>query len=787
MSSVASEALEGQRFERSKAGASVVPVGTLMVGLLVLGCSLALCQAQPADGDPDGAEVLTRGPVHEAFAGIVTYNPEPGVVVSKPPPEVIEEVPPEERPEGDNVAWIPGYWGWDDERDDFLWISGTWRALPPGREWIAGYWGQTSQGFQWTSGYWADSTAREVTYLPPPPQTLEAGPNIVAPSPDYAWTPGCWIWYGGRYAWRPGYWVRCRPDWDWIPPHYVCTPRGYVFIGGFWDYPVHRRGILFAPVYVAPRYYARRGYYYSPSIVINLGVFTDHLFLRPRYHHYYFGDYYAPSYSRVGFYASFNFHSGRHGYDPIYTHQRWQHRQDRDWERRIQTSYQYRRDHESARPPRTWAAQRSLNVQTTESRQNRVEVAARFDQVARRQDGPMRFQPVAREERQQWTQRSQEVQRSREQRRTLETQGGERTAQRPNQIAAPVKAELPRSPIVAKAPNQLGRNESPPRPPESPRPDVKSRAPTTSSRRSEKADRQSPQRQAQPQPETQIQTQPRPAEQERRTQVREPSVEQRSQPGAQPRVNDLPNPPTETPRNRGQEKKAQNESERQAREAAKAQEESQRNAQELQRRAQQESEQRAREASKQKARDVSPPNNRDLDKEAQLESERRARGAAARSQEESRQKAQGLERQAQQESEQRARDAAARAQDESRRNAQALEQKARQEADQRAREAANQAAQQNARERQAQQESERRARESAVRNQEETQRNARGWERRSAERPPTAAPGGQGAPQRNGYNRPPPCPNDKGATQLMCRGPQRENPPGQEKKRSDSP
>ena len=132
----------------------------------------------------EGVQVLTRGPVHEAFAETVTFDPEPGIVVPKAPPAAIEEVPPEQRPEGANVAWIPGYWGWDDERNDFLWVSGIWRDLPPGRQWVPGYWGKSGQGFQWTSGYWADAKVSEVEYLPEPPATVEAGPNIAAPSAD---------------------------------------------------------------------------------------------------------------------------------------------------------------------------------------------------------------------------------------------------------------------------------------------------------------------------------------------------------------------------------------------------------------------------------------------------------------------------------------------------------------------------------------------------------------------------------------------------------------------------
>jgi WXXGXW repeat (2 copies) len=220
-----------------------------VLGAVLLGALTAcICQAQQPGNAVPGAQVLTRGPVHEAFAGIVTFNPEPGVAVTRIPPALIEEMPPEEKPEGDNVTWIPGYWAWDDERTDFLWVSGTWRALPPGRQWIAGYWGERTHGYQWTSGYWAGAKVQETIYLPPPPATVEVGPNIAAPSLDYGWTPGCWVWHQQRYAWRPGYWVQGRADWDWTPAHYVWTPRGYIFVGGFWDYPVARRGVLFAPV-----------------------------------------------------------------------------------------------------------------------------------------------------------------------------------------------------------------------------------------------------------------------------------------------------------------------------------------------------------------------------------------------------------------------------------------------------------------------------------------------------------------------------------------------------------
>ncbi len=180
-----------------------------------------------------GWKCSRAGPVHEAFAETVSFDPEPGIVAPKAPPDAIEELPPEQRPEGTNVAWIPGYWAWDDERNDFLWVSGIWRDLPPGRQWVPGYWGQSGQGVQWTSGYWADAQASEIEYLPEPPQSVENGPNIEAPSADQTWLPGCWVWQQSRYAWRPGYWAAAQPDWVWVPAYYVWAPRGYVFVDGY--------------------------------------------------------------------------------------------------------------------------------------------------------------------------------------------------------------------------------------------------------------------------------------------------------------------------------------------------------------------------------------------------------------------------------------------------------------------------------------------------------------------------------------------------------------------------
>ncbi|MEK6642788.1 MAG: hypothetical protein AABZ08_02680 [Planctomycetota bacterium] len=426
----------------------------------------------PADGQP-GVEVLTRGPVHEAFAETITFNPEPGIVVPNAPRDIIEEVPPDQRPDGANVTWIPGYWAWDDDRNDFLWVSGVWRALPPGRQWMPGYWGQTSQGYQWTSGYWADALVNETEYLPEPPESIEVGPNIAAPSPDFVWVPGCWIRYHGRYAWRPGYWEVGRADWDWIPAHYVCAPRGYVFSAGYWDYPVERRGVIFAPVYFETSVYTRRDFHYSPSFVINLAVFSDQLFVRPHYHHYYFGDYYDNRYRDTGFFASFSYHSSSYGYDPIYSHRRWVHRQDRDWDRRDRDDFTHRRDVVDARPPRTLLAQRERGTRVSRPGEIRIEVAASFDVLAKRKDGPIKFKTVDATERLQLAQRGREVQKSREDRRKVDGDATGLSRENASKQSEPVKLKLPKSSIVGRPVNELTEDQAPPKTREAPQPDPK--------------------------------------------------------------------------------------------------------------------------------------------------------------------------------------------------------------------------------------------------------------------------------------------------------------------------
>jgi hypothetical protein len=278
-------------------------------------------------------------------------------MVPKQPPAPIEELPPDQKPAGDNVQWIPGYWAWDDDRNDFIWISGIWRNDPPGRQWVPGHWDPTAGGWQWSPGFWGVGGQQQLEFLPPPPDPVPAANAVPAPDNNSVFVPGTWVYRQTRYLWRPGYWVAYRPGWVWVPAHYVWTPAGYVFVDGYWDFDLNQRGLLFAPVYLAPAYWTRPNWVYRPAFVVGTDFLLSALFIRPGYSHYYFGDYFEPVYRRSGFVPWIDFHRDRLTFDPLFSYYRWQHRGNRRWEHDLRGLYTARYSGTAPRPPRTLVQQ----------------------------------------------------------------------------------------------------------------------------------------------------------------------------------------------------------------------------------------------------------------------------------------------------------------------------------------------------------------------------------------------------------------------------------------------
>ena len=164
-------------------------------------------------------------------------------------------------------------------------------------------------------------------------------------------------------------------------------------------------------------------------------IFGSHLFLRPGYGHYYYGDYYGSNYATAGYSPWFSFNSSRYGYDPFYAQQQWLNRQDRGWNQNIQTNFQNLRANENLRPPRTWADQNTRLASAGNVNGQNIAIATSLDELAKSKDHSLRFQAVDKAERQQLAQHGQAVAQHRDQRQKLELQAANPLAAKPHRPA----------------------------------------------------------------------------------------------------------------------------------------------------------------------------------------------------------------------------------------------------------------------------------------------------------------------------------------------------------------
>jgi hypothetical protein len=474
----------------------------------------------PATPDQEQPEVLTRGPVHEAFAEPVTLQIQAGLIIPSQPPANIEEIPPADRPQGERFVWVPGYWSWDADRNDFIWVSACWRVAPPNMYWVPGYWapvvaeqsgvnvnvggigvhvgegvdvhvgsgigvhvnGRRPEpsgiaGWEWVAGFWAPVSTEEIEYLPVPPAPFDLAPPGPQPAADNIWVPGCWYWQEGQYVRRPGYWLRQQQDWVWEPSHYRWSPRGYVFDEGHWDYSLDRRGVLFTPVYFPRSVYSRAGFSYSPSIAIDIGVLSANLFTYPRYSHYYFGDYYDDAYTRAGIYPQFETERNHTWYDPIYNYDRWHYGQaDNRWGEHRRQEYDRRRGDKDLRPARTYREMEARLGKMPEAQRRNVELARPLATFAASKASPLRFERINSDARQKITRQASDVQKFREERGKWEATGsthpqavkrsGEHTPglvpPREVHLNQPERVKIPRPPIVGKSGHSSGGEKGPP-------------------------------------------------------------------------------------------------------------------------------------------------------------------------------------------------------------------------------------------------------------------------------------------------------------------------------------
>src|SRR5258708_6390693 len=80
-----------------------------------------------------------------------------------------------------------------------------------------------------------------------------------------------------------------------------------------------------------------RDWHYRPRLVVDTDAIVGCLFTRAEFHRYYFGDYYAPEVSRLGFVPWFDHRMSRGTPDPLFRYAHWQMRKDPQWEVNLRT------------------------------------------------------------------------------------------------------------------------------------------------------------------------------------------------------------------------------------------------------------------------------------------------------------------------------------------------------------------------------------------------------------------------------------------------------------------
>lgn len=218
---------------------------------------------------------VKQGIVHEAFiqktGGTILLNS----IDKQPPPPIQERTLTYSDPQR---VWIPGYWQWDNARNDFVWVSGTLRRPPPGYQWISEFWFPFEGGWVHVPGFWSAVSLEYISYInqPPPDPINENIPD--SPGEEYFWAPGYWEFSheNQQFSWIMGKWVSLDPNWVYVSAHYMWHPQGYIFIAPYWDWNVIDRGDAYATVFIEPA--VRLKIIYEPAVILEVSTLAEILF-----------------------------------------------------------------------------------------------------------------------------------------------------------------------------------------------------------------------------------------------------------------------------------------------------------------------------------------------------------------------------------------------------------------------------------------------------------------------------------------------------------------------------
>jgi hypothetical protein len=216
--------------------------------------------------------------------------------------------------------------------------------------------------------------------------------------------------------------------------------------------------LAFAPVYFGGGLLRPR-FAFSPTVAIDTGIFSLYLFTRPSYCHYYFGDYFASTYDRIGIFPWFGVRAyGGYVYDPLFAYYRWDYsRRDPQWLAHLEGWHRYYRDHPDRRPPHDLAAQRQLLSRAGDRPDSKfLAIADPVQELRQKPDAPVTLVAVGPQEKAQIVQTARMLGEVKTQRAELESgaaiapgTGAAKAAKKgaaAGALMAPLKAPLPRLP-----------------------------------------------------------------------------------------------------------------------------------------------------------------------------------------------------------------------------------------------------------------------------------------------------------------------------------------------------
>lgn len=232
-----------------------------------------------------------NGPLHEAFATPISINLLLDAIELEPPQSINERIP---KQLDIQAEWISGYWQWDFNANDFVWVSGVWRRPPPGHQWVSGLWKKYGSEWVRVPGYWSKVPEQSADFISvPPPDPLDEN-TASPPSSNVFWVNGHWYFMFNlqEFHWVPGHWDEFDPQWVLVPAHYVWRPGGYVYVPAYWDWPIEERGTAYTSVKIDPDY--RYHVVFEPTSILKSEIIVKQLFLHyPDYlcffhHHYHY-------------------------------------------------------------------------------------------------------------------------------------------------------------------------------------------------------------------------------------------------------------------------------------------------------------------------------------------------------------------------------------------------------------------------------------------------------------------------------------------------------------------